>query len=221
MDKKAVLDLFKTVESYDDLKALFDTAETAGFYLGSYWDAHNKHLAKIVSRNNPLGLEVPRFLSNPSQADSNNYKEFEEKVIAHFAQFGIDTAIQERMQNVHIQERYASYPRKKTREEVIAMGYTPHPDASPENSWYAYDLSKPLKLRFVCDHYEFNRLLELIGGPELPYYSEYSFPENPETDQYIIHPNRKVQFKDEALATRLRDLLAAKYQKVSIFMVKL
>ena len=154
IDTKAVLDLFKNIKCYNDLKALYNAAETAGFYLGSYWEAHNKHLAAIVRRNNPLGLEVPRFLSDPIQDDSNNYEMFEEKVKGYFGQFGIAAAIEQRLGNVSIDSKYSHYPKKKTRDEVIAMGFTPHADAQPNNAWYAYDFSNPLKLRFICNHFD-------------------------------------------------------------------
>lgn len=215
------LEVFNSVTTRKELEALFNAADNTGFYLGSSWDAHKRHLERIINKNNPLNLQIPRFLSDPKQEFSENYTVFEAEVKKYFAQFGVNEAIKERMQHVNVDTKFSSYPHKKTREEVIALGYTPHPDYVPNSSWYAYDLSKPTKLRFIAKHFEFNRLLALIGGPELPYYSDHSFPEVPETDQYIIHPNRKVQFKDEELATCLRDLLVEKYRGYQNHMIKL
>lgn len=221
LDKQKALEVFNSITTRKELEDLFDIANKAGFYLGSSWEAHKHHLDATINKNNPLNLERPRALSHPKPEVSENYTLFEAEVKKHFAQFGVDQAIKERMQYVGIEPRFSRYPRTKTREEVIALGYVPHPDYVPDSTWYAYDLSKPTKLRFVAKQYEFNSLLALIGGPELPYYSDHSFPEVPETDQYVIHPNRKVQFKDVELATKLRDLLVAKYRQHHCDMIKL
>jgi hypothetical protein len=219
--KEKALEVFNSISTYDELKTLFDVADNANIHLGSAWDAHKRLIQRIVSRNNPLGLIVPRSLSDPKFEDSTNYVEFEQTVKNHFAQFGVDQAISERMDKIYIDARFQSYPRTKTLNEVIALGYVAHPNCNPENSWYAYDLSKPLKLRFKGSQSDLNHLLALIGGPELPYFSEYTFPSVPETDEYIIHPNRKVQFKNLELASRLRDLLMEKYKNVTNHLIKL
>lgn len=221
MNTSSASEIFKSIKNRNDLETLFDIASKNGFYLGSAWDAHNRHLSAIVQRNNPLQLEVPNHINKPTQDISNDYVAFEELVKKHFAQFGVEKAIEERMQNIFVDSVYSSYPRKKTYAEVVAMGYTPHPEIKSDYAWYAYDLSKPLKIRYRADQNHFNRLLALIGGPELPYYSAYSFPETPETDEYIIHSNRKIQFKNLELATRLRDLMVKKKMGQSNSLIKL
>lgn len=220
-DKQKALEVFNSITTRKELEDLFEIANKAGFYLGSAWEAHKHHLNATINKNNSLNLEIPRFLSQPNQEISENYTAFEAEVQKHFAQFGVDQAIKERMKYIGIDPKYSRYPHKKSREEVIALGYTPNPKYVDGGSWFAYDLSKPTKLRFVANQFEFNELLKLIGGPKLPYFSEHTFPSVPETDQYIIHPNLKVQFKDEALATRLRDLLVEKYRDNHCDMIKL
>jgi len=220
IDIQKLEDVLSQIETRSDLEDMFNTANKCGFNLGSVNEAHDKHIAAILRKYNPLQLQEPHELSNPKRVDSENYLHFAKKCKDYFQHFSVEDAILQRMGAVSIEPKFKSYPRKKTKEEVIADGYKPHPEASADNGWYAYDLSNPLKLRFIAKQFEFNRLLELIGGPNLPYYSDYTYPDVPETDDFIIHPNRKIQFKNLELATKLRDLLVQKYQRIHVALIK-
>ena len=207
-----VKEIFSAITNRKELEQLFKDAEAAGFNLGSSWDCHKQHLSAIVRRNNPFNMEVPRSLKDPKYELSDNYIEFEKKVKAHFDQLGVKDAIAEAANWVYAQSVYESYPRKKTREEVIQMGFTPHVNANEDSAGYAYNMSDPLKIGYKAEHFKFNRLLGLLGGPELPYYSDFSAPEisETETDDYKIFKSRVVKFKNLEFATKLREVVLAK-----------
>lgn len=204
-----IKEMFSSITNRKELEQLFKDAESAGFNLGSSWDCHKRHLNTIVRRNNPLNMEVPTFFAQPKYELSDNYIEFEKMVKDHFDKFGIGDAIAEAAKRVYAQPVYESYPRKKTREQVIQMGFVPHVDANEDSAWFAYDMSNPLKIGYKANHANFSRLLDLLGGPELPYYSEFSEPETPETDDYKIFKSGAVKFKNVEFATKLRDVALA------------
>lgn len=206
----SIKEIFSAITNRKELEQLFKDAEAVGFNLGSSWDCHKRHLSAIVRRNNPFNMEVPRSLSDPKYDVSDNYIQFESLVKAHFSQLGVKDAIAEAANMVYAQPVHQSYPRKKTKEQVIEMGFVPHVDANEDSAWYAYDMSNPLKIGYKAEHSNFNRLLGLLGGPELPYYSEFSEPETPETEDYKIFKSGTVKFKNLEFATKLRDVALAK-----------
>jgi hypothetical protein len=223
MNKETIKAIFQSIQNRKDLELVFKIAEDMDFKLGYVGDTHEKKLRNIVVENNPLSLHVPRHLSNPSQEDGFDYTKFGEKCREYFSQFGEDVAAMQRIENIYVDFHTAKNknPKNKTLEDFKNEGYEFHPNFDKEfGGWYAHDLSKPLKIRYIGGHYEFSRLMSLIGGPELPCFSEYSFPAINETTEYVIHSNRKIQFKDPVFATKMRDLMYEKLKKGTQNLIK-
>lgn len=211
--------VWKNVNSFTELKEFANLASQAGFCF-DVEKTHAHKIKQIIKKYNKFNIPVPETISNPFRFTNITYIAFE-KICENFFSHNISDVLKIKASAIHINPTHKSYPKTKTIEELMKMGYTASDNFNPSYSWSAYDLSNPKIIRFMGKSDDFNALLRIINGPELPYYSEYTKPSVSETDDFKIHSNLKVQFKNPEIANKLRDLIFEIYKSYPQNLIKL
>jgi len=124
------------IKTHSELKEILKSLDDQGFGYHTEWEAHNKKIDKLISKNNSLNIDYDKKIKEKLNK-LDNYEEIESEIKKYFSGFNDDDKIYELLNKFYISSDIS----------IITPSFN-WPDTNQIREWFAFRKKLNLKDEF-------------------------------------------------------------------------